>query len=91
MLSTHNYLDCLASENSRVWFGDCKVRDQFLVVHYAYINRFTPDMIWVYREDGKGYLIEIPPELRMLPSAVNFFRKVSFRILDIHHTQQDMW
>lgn len=82
MRSTLN-LDYLASEGNKVWLGDCKITNQSVSFCYGYFKKFAQDTVWVYREDGKGYLLDIPAELRMQPQDINFFRQIEIKILDV--------
>lgn len=82
-------LDYLAAENNRVWLGDCKIFGQTLFFCYGFFAKNTPARETVYREDGKGYVIQIPPELTMQPHPINFFKSVQVDILDV--TQLWIW
>jgi hypothetical protein len=80
-------IDYLAAKNNRVWLGDCKVSGRNLIIHYGYFGKGISDTVAVYREDGKGYLLDVPPELRMQLYPVNFFRKVKLQILNVITTK----
>jgi hypothetical protein len=75
--------DYLAAEQDRVWLGDCKITGQTLTFCYGFFAKNTPAKVTVWREDGKGYLVQLPPELTLQPFPINFFKRVEFEILDV--------
>lgn len=75
--------DYLAAEKNQVWLGDCKITGQTLSFCYGFFAKNTPAQIVVWREDGKGYLIKVPPELTLQPFPINFFRRVQIDIINV--------
>jgi hypothetical protein len=76
-------IDYLAAEQNKVWLGDCKIVNQTLFFCYGFFAKYTPAEVIVWRPDGKGYLIKMPPELTMQPYPINFFKRVELQIRDV--------